>query len=49
MNAPVLEMKDVVKYYGDNAVLDGVSFRVYKGETKIIIPERLPPSDPALY
>ena len=37
MTAPVLEMKDVVKYYGDNAVLDGVSFRVFKGETKIII------------
>jgi phospholipid/cholesterol/gamma-HCH transport system ATP-binding protein len=37
MTAPVLEMKDVVKFYGDNAVLDGVSFRVFKGETKIII------------
>jgi phospholipid/cholesterol/gamma-HCH transport system ATP-binding protein len=37
MNEPVLEIKDVVKYYGDNAVLDGVSFKVYRGETKIII------------
>ena len=37
MIEPVLEMKDVVKYYGDNAVLDGVSFHLYKGETKIII------------
>ena len=37
MIEPVLEMKDVVKFYGDNAVLDGVSFRVYLGETKIII------------
>jgi phospholipid/cholesterol/gamma-HCH transport system ATP-binding protein len=35
---PILEMKDVVKYYaGDKPVLDGVSFRVYRGETKIII------------
>jgi phospholipid/cholesterol/gamma-HCH transport system ATP-binding protein len=35
---PVLEMRDVVKYYGaDKPVLDGVSFRIFKGETKIII------------
>jgi phospholipid/cholesterol/gamma-HCH transport system ATP-binding protein len=35
---PILEMKDVVKFYGGDApVLDGVSFRVYRGETKIII------------
>jgi phospholipid/cholesterol/gamma-HCH transport system ATP-binding protein len=34
---PALEVKDVVKFYGDNAVLEGVSFQVYKGETKIII------------
>src|SRR5262252_1306072 len=34
---PVLELKDVVKYYGDTAVLDGVSFRVFRGENKIII------------
>jgi phospholipid/cholesterol/gamma-HCH transport system ATP-binding protein len=37
MTDSVLEMKDVVKYYGDNAVLNGVSFRVLRGETKIII------------
>ena len=37
MFEPVLELKDVVKYYGDTAVLDGISFRVYHGETKIII------------
>src|SRR5438034_2677536 len=37
MTEPVLEMKDVVKYYGDTAVLNGVSFRVLRGETKIII------------
>jgi phospholipid/cholesterol/gamma-HCH transport system ATP-binding protein len=37
MIEPILEMKDVVKYYGDNAVLNGVSFRVFRGETKIII------------
>jgi len=35
---PVIEIKDVVKFYGGNApVLDGVSFRVFRGETKIII------------
>jgi phospholipid/cholesterol/gamma-HCH transport system ATP-binding protein len=34
---PKLEMKDVVKFYGDKAVLGGVSFRVFRGETKIII------------
>src|SRR5205814_4501533 len=38
MTEPVLEMKDVVKFYaGDKPVLDGVSFRIYRGETKIII------------
>jgi phospholipid/cholesterol/gamma-HCH transport system ATP-binding protein len=34
---PVIELRNVVKFYGDNAVLDGVSFQVYRGETKIII------------
>ncbi|HYR42456.1 MAG TPA: ATP-binding cassette domain-containing protein [Terriglobia bacterium] len=33
----ILEMKDVVKYYGGVAVLNGVSFQVMRGETKIII------------
>jgi phospholipid/cholesterol/gamma-HCH transport system ATP-binding protein len=38
MNEPVLEMKNVVKYYaGDKPVLDGVSFRIFRGETRIII------------
>src|SRR5438552_13988037 len=38
MIEPVLEMKDVVKFYaGDKPVLNGVSFRIFKGETKIII------------
>jgi phospholipid/cholesterol/gamma-HCH transport system ATP-binding protein len=37
MNEPILEMKDVVKFYGDKLVLDGVSFEIFKGETKIII------------
>src|SRR5438067_4154692 len=36
--APVLEMKNVVKFYaGEKPVLDGVSFRIFRGETKIII------------
>ena len=35
---PALEMRDVVKYYsGEKPVLNGVSFRIYKGETRIII------------
>jgi len=33
----VLELKDVVKIYGDRRILDGVSFGVRRGETKIII------------
>jgi phospholipid/cholesterol/gamma-HCH transport system ATP-binding protein len=38
MIEPVVEMKDVVKFYaGDKPVLNGVSFRMYRGETKIII------------
>jgi phospholipid/cholesterol/gamma-HCH transport system ATP-binding protein len=38
MIEPVLEMRDVVKFYaGDKPVLNGVSFRIFKGETKIII------------
>ena len=37
MTEPTLEMKDVVKYYGDTAVLNGISFSVFRGETKIII------------
>lgn len=38
MIEPVLEMNDVVKYYaGDKPVLDGVSFQIFRGETKIII------------
>jgi len=37
MIEPVVEMKDVIKSYGDKVVLDGVSLRIYRGETKIII------------
>ncbi|HEX5000481.1 MAG TPA: ATP-binding cassette domain-containing protein [Terriglobia bacterium] len=37
MIQPVLELKNVVKSYGGGNVLDGVSFRVLSGETKIII------------
>ena len=33
----VLEMKDVFKSYGENTVLNGVSFQVRRGETKIVI------------
>jgi phospholipid/cholesterol/gamma-HCH transport system ATP-binding protein len=37
MMEPVLEVKDLRKSYGDNVVLQGVSFQVFRGETKIII------------
>ena len=38
MTEPILVMKNVVKYYGsDTPVLNGVSFTVFRGETKIII------------
>jgi phospholipid/cholesterol/gamma-HCH transport system ATP-binding protein len=38
MIEPVLEVKDVVKFYGgDKPVLDGVSFKMYRGDTRIII------------
>ena len=37
MTEPILEMKNVVKYYGDTAVLNGISFSLFRGETKIII------------
>ena len=37
MTEPILEMKNVVKYYGDTVVLNGISFSVFHGETKIII------------
>ena len=33
----VLELRNVSKYYGDVQVLDGVSFRLRQGETKIIL------------
>jgi phospholipid/cholesterol/gamma-HCH transport system ATP-binding protein len=34
---PVLEVENVVKSYGELRVLDGVSFRLLRGETKIIV------------
>jgi phospholipid/cholesterol/gamma-HCH transport system ATP-binding protein len=34
---PIIELRNVVKVYGDKSVLDGVSFQVHRGETKIII------------
>ncbi len=37
MTGPIIELKDVVKVYGDRTVLDGISFRVMEGDTKIII------------
>lgn len=37
MMEPLLELRNVVKYYGERAILTGVSFRMFPGETKIII------------
>ncbi len=37
MIEPILEVKNLVKYYSDHPVLEGVSFRIFEGETKIII------------
>ena len=37
MTEPILAMKNVVKYYGDAPILNGISFAVFRGETKIII------------
>jgi len=38
MSEPILEMRGVIKFYeNDTPVLDGVSFSVFRGETKIII------------
>jgi phospholipid/cholesterol/gamma-HCH transport system ATP-binding protein len=35
---PILEVKDLVKFYaGEKPILDGVSFQIFKGETRIII------------
>ena len=33
----IIELRNVSKYYGDVQVLDGVSFRLRRGETKIIL------------
>src|SRR6185436_15641837 len=37
MSGFAIEMKNVVKSYGEHQVLDGVSFQLRRGETKIII------------
>ena len=37
MIEPILAMKNVVKYYGDAPILNGISFALFRGETKIII------------
>jgi phospholipid/cholesterol/gamma-HCH transport system ATP-binding protein len=37
MSAFAMEMKNVKKSYGDHQVLDGVTFQLRRGETKIII------------
>ena len=37
ISPPVIELKNVYKYYDDTAVLKNVSFTVSRGETKIIL------------
>ena len=34
---PIIEVTDLVRKFGDRAVLNGISFKVYKGETLIIM------------
>jgi polar amino acid transport system ATP-binding protein len=34
---PLLEVKDLVKTYGDRTVLDGVSFDLHEGEAKVVM------------
>ena len=34
---PILELRNVSKYYDDRTILDGVSFELLRGETKIIL------------
>ena len=34
---PLLEVKDLVKTYGDRIVLDGVSFDLHEGEAKVVM------------
>ncbi len=35
--APLIELRNVTKYYGDVRVLDGVSFALHEGQTKIVL------------
>lgn len=35
--APLIELRNVSKYYGDNRVLDGVSMTLERGRTKIVV------------
>jgi phospholipid/cholesterol/gamma-HCH transport system ATP-binding protein len=35
--APLLELRNVTKYYGDKLILDDVSFALHKGKTEIIL------------
>src|SRR4051812_13512413 len=34
---PVIEVKDLVRKFGDRTVLNGISFKIYKGDTMIIM------------
>ncbi len=36
-NEPVIEVTDLVRKFGNRAVLNGISFKVYKGDTLIIM------------
>lgn len=33
---PIIEMKNIVKTFGDNVVLNHVNFTLYKGETRAL-------------
>src|SRR5438094_9281251 len=36
-DSPIIEVVDLVRRFGDRAVLDDVSFNVYRGETLVIM------------
>ena len=37
---PVIEVTDLVREFGGRRVLNGISFKVYKGDTMIVMGDR---------
>ena len=36
---PIIEVLDLVRKFGDRVVLDNISFKIYRGETMVIMGE----------